>query len=66
MATEPPSSQNVRKQITPSNPHISPAQAIADAWNRETQESKQRWRKIDADVKLRYNSPKKSDSKPKM
>lgn len=45
---------------------VSPAQAIADAWRRETLENQEIWRRIDADVKTRFNVPRKPDRTSKM
>ncbi|KAF8236034.1 hypothetical protein L208DRAFT_1391465 [Tricholoma matsutake] len=64
MTTDSPPLSSVRKQ--PNNPNVSPAQAIADAWKRESAESQEKWRRIDANVRLRYNSPPRSDPKSRM
>lgn len=62
------SSLNIaRKQVAcPSGP-LSPAQAIAEAWKRESMENQEKWRRIDAEVKTRYNKPVRIlDRKTKM
>ena len=51
---------------TTTTPTVSPAQAIADAWKRETLENQEKWRRIDADVKTRFNVPRKPDRTSKM
>jgi len=58
MATDSASTHSIRKSVacTPSSP-LSPAQAIAEAWKRESQENQEKWRLIDAEVKARYNAP---------
>lgn len=43
--------------VPPSPKNLSPAEAIAEAWKRETEQSKARWRRIDEDVKRHYTSP---------
>ena len=47
-------------------PIVSPAQAIADAWNRETSENQEKWRRIDEYVQIRFNVPPKPDRTSKM
>ncbi|EKM54744.1 uncharacterized protein PHACADRAFT_258786 [Phanerochaete carnosa HHB-10118-sp] len=37
--------------------HMSPAEAIAQAWQRESEESKRHWRAADARTKERYYAP---------
>jgi len=49
-----PPSENTSATF-PSN--LSPFQAIAEAWKRESKESQEKWRKIDANIKKRYNEP---------
>ncbi|KAJ8077991.1 hypothetical protein PM082_000192 [Marasmius tenuissimus] len=39
---------------------MSPAEAIAEAWKRESEESKQRWMRLHADMKQRYSEPRTS------
>ncbi|TEB38507.1 hypothetical protein FA13DRAFT_1726175 [Coprinellus micaceus] len=52
---------------TPAAAPLSPlAQAIADAWKRESAESQDKWRRLDASVKTRYSTPRRPDTKPKM
>ena len=46
------------------SPTISPAQAIADAWEKESMESQDKWRRLD--VKIRFNAPRKPDRNAKM
>ncbi|KAG7446659.1 uncharacterized protein BT62DRAFT_1005948 [Guyanagaster necrorhizus] len=45
------------EQSPPSPKFLSPAEAIAEAWKRETEESKARWRRIDEDARRRYTNP---------
>jgi len=68
MATDSPSPspQSVRKNASSTSSTVSPAQAIADAWKRESLENQEKWRRIDADVKTRFNTPRKPDRKSKM
>jgi hypothetical protein len=43
-------------------PIVSPAQAIADAWNRETEDSREKWWRINEYVQKRFdNVPQKPD-----
>ncbi|KAL9711517.1 hypothetical protein Ac2012v2_004587 [Leucoagaricus gongylophorus] len=53
MASSPPAPQNSRKSAT-RTPHKSPAQAIADAWKRESPDSQEIWRKWDAETKRQF------------
>ncbi|KAF9527339.1 hypothetical protein CPB83DRAFT_856384 [Crepidotus variabilis] len=58
MASDSPSPNHVRKQVAcPPSPTMSPSQAIAEAWKRESMENQEKWRRVDADVKVRYNTP---------
>ncbi|ESK90879.1 hypothetical protein Moror_16465 [Moniliophthora roreri MCA 2997] len=41
-----------------SSPPLSPSEAIAGAWHRESAESKEKWRRIDANVRRRYEEPR--------
>ncbi|KAF6763141.1 hypothetical protein DFP72DRAFT_524833 [Ephemerocybe angulata] len=60
-------SRGGRKSAGPQTPLANPlAQAIADAWKRESAESQDKWRRLDASVKTRYNTPRRPDTKPKM
>ncbi|KAF9452783.1 hypothetical protein P691DRAFT_660059, partial [Macrolepiota fuliginosa MF-IS2] len=54
MASNSPSPQSTRKNVPHKSTTVSPAQAIADAWKRESLESQERWRKLDAEMKRRY------------
>ncbi|KJA27848.1 hypothetical protein HYPSUDRAFT_130443 [Hypholoma sublateritium FD-334 SS-4] len=66
MTSDSSSSKSLRRQVCPPSPTISPAQAIADAWKRESQENQEKWRKLDAEVKIRYSTPRRADRKTKM
>lgn len=67
MASDSPSPQSIRKNVSSKASPVSPAQAIAEAWKRESAESQERWWKIDADVKRRYEEGKKKQgTKTKM
>ncbi|KAF9472435.1 hypothetical protein BDN70DRAFT_886980 [Pholiota conissans] len=66
MTSDSSSPRGMRKEIRPASPTISPAQAIADAWKRESPENQEKWRKLDAEVKTRYNAPRKLNRKTKM
>ncbi|KAK0213217.1 hypothetical protein DFS33DRAFT_105360 [Desarmillaria ectypa] len=57
MTTDASSTQKGSGNITPSPKLLSPAEAIAEAWRRETEESKARWRRIDEDVRRHYTNP---------
>ncbi|KAK0240724.1 hypothetical protein EDD85DRAFT_376465 [Armillaria nabsnona] len=57
MTTDASSPRKGSGPIPPSPKILSPAEAIAEAWKRETEESKSRWRRIDEDVKRRYTNP---------
>ncbi|KAF8895738.1 hypothetical protein CPB84DRAFT_1682180 [Gymnopilus junonius] len=45
MASDSPSTHSVKKQVCPPNAPLSPAQAIAEAWKRETLENQEKWRR---------------------
>ncbi|KAF8893511.1 hypothetical protein BD779DRAFT_1506658 [Infundibulicybe gibba] len=66
MTSDSPPSNSTRKQSPPSSPKLSPAQAIAEAWKRESVETQQRWRNLDANVRSRYTAPRRKDPKAKM
>lgn len=67
MAADSPSPhRNVTNATNATTTPVSPAQAIADAWKRETLENQEKWRLIDADVKTRFNVPRKPDRTSKM
>ncbi|KAL7281497.1 hypothetical protein ACG7TL_004812 [Trametes sanguinea] len=46
-----------RTQTTTARSALTPAQAIAQAWMRESPESQQKWRKADALAKEKYMNP---------
>ncbi|KAI0759862.1 hypothetical protein BD413DRAFT_268594 [Trametes elegans] len=47
-----------RTQTSPAPPSpLTPAQAIAQAWMRESPEAQQRWRRADEEAKERYHNP---------
>ena len=49
------------------NPTLSPADAIAEAWKRESQESQEKWRREDAKVKNDYEARRRwKKDRPKM
>jgi hypothetical protein len=59
------SSLSIARECT-SGP-LSPAEAIAEAWKRESMENQDKWWRIDAEVKARYNKPVRNlDRKTKM
>ena len=67
MAADSPSPhRDVTNATNATTNSVSPAQAIADAWRRETLENQEKWRRIDADVKTRFNVPRKPDRTSKM
>ncbi|PPQ95309.1 hypothetical protein CVT26_008153 [Gymnopilus dilepis] len=66
MASDSPTTHSVRKHVYPPSSTLSPAQAIAEAWKRESKENQERWKKIDADVKTRFNAPRRPERKTKM
>ncbi|KAF8197892.1 hypothetical protein BJ912DRAFT_952481 [Pholiota molesta] len=66
MTSDSSSSHGVRKEVCPPSPTVSPAQAIADAWRRESPENQEKWRKLDSEVKTRYNADRKARPKTKM
>ncbi|TFK25209.1 hypothetical protein FA15DRAFT_590926 [Coprinopsis marcescibilis] len=67
MTADSQSPQGARKPVAPAPIPSSPlAQAIAEAWKRETQESQEKWRRMDANVRHRYNAPRRPDAKTKM
>jgi len=68
MATDSPSLLNARNLFAcPPNLTLTPAQAIAEAWKRESIENQEKWRRIDAEVKVRYSKPVRIlDRKTKM
>lgn len=66
MAADSPSPHRDVTNATNATPPVSPAQAIADAWRRESLENQEIWRRIDADVKTRFNVPRKPDRTSKM
>ncbi|PFH49745.1 hypothetical protein AMATHDRAFT_146939 [Amanita thiersii Skay4041] len=65
MTTHSPSPKSPQS-VFPPRPPLSPAQAIAEAWKRESVKSQERWRKIDAEVKLRYLESRQQDSRSKL
>ncbi|KXN90955.1 hypothetical protein AN958_03022 [Leucoagaricus sp. SymC.cos] len=65
MASNPPSPQKSRKSAVRPVP-ISPAQAIADAWKRESVESQERWRKLDTEMRRRYEDARRKQAQSKM
>ncbi|KAF9000581.1 hypothetical protein BDZ89DRAFT_1082244 [Hymenopellis radicata] len=49
------------------SPKLSPAQAISEAWKRESAESKERWRRLQEEAKRQYTNPRKRISRiPKL
>lgn len=54
------------KEISKQNTFISPAQAIADAWNKESLENQERWRKADILLRKQYSVPHKRARDSKM
>ncbi|KAK0462627.1 uncharacterized protein EV420DRAFT_1639845 [Desarmillaria tabescens] len=67
MTTDASSPPKGSRNIPPSPKLLSPAEAIAEAWKRETEESKARWRRIDEDVRRRYTNPhRKKERKTKL
>ncbi|RDB25228.1 hypothetical protein Hypma_007928 [Hypsizygus marmoreus] len=68
MSSDSPPLRSARKQTPPRppSPPPSPAQAIADAWKRESAESQEAWRRINARVRLRYTAPPRNDPKSKL
>jgi len=45
---------------------LSPAQAIAEAWKRESADNQEKWRRVDAEVKVKFDGARKSVRKGKM
>ncbi|GBE80465.1 hypothetical protein SCP_0301800 [Sparassis crispa] len=77
MAPDPPSfTKRPNNHLHPppmtQNVNLTPAQVIAQAWNRESQESQEQWRMADAKARQQYTSPhvwanaRKAASKGKM
>ncbi|KAF9462445.1 hypothetical protein BDZ94DRAFT_1261383 [Collybia nuda] len=66
MTSTSPPLRSIRKQSFPPSPTPSPAQAIADAWQRETSENQEKWKRINAAVGTRYATPARNVPKPKM
>lgn len=72
MPSDPPSPTHTphpsphRVQTTPAAstplPALSPAQAIAQAWHRESAEAQQRWRMADKRAKEQYVNPTRWDT----
>ncbi|KAF7427903.1 hypothetical protein PC9H_007120 [Pleurotus ostreatus] len=54
------------KEISKQNTFISPAQAIADAWNKESLENQERWRKADILLRKQFSLPHKRARDTKM
>jgi hypothetical protein len=49
------------------NPSLSPADAIAEAWKKESQESQEKWRREDMKIKLEYEARQRwKKDRPKM
>jgi hypothetical protein len=67
MTADSPSLNMARQQVTCTSGPLTPAQAIADAWERESTENREKWWQIEAAVKTRYNKPVRIlDRKTKM
>ncbi|KAF9023948.1 hypothetical protein BDZ89DRAFT_1069483 [Hymenopellis radicata] len=70
MTNDPSSGAQQRKRDAPSpkpSPKLSPAQAISEAWKRESAESKERWRRLQEEAKRQYTNPRKRISRiPKL
>ncbi|KAM6502096.1 hypothetical protein JOM56_002073 [Amanita muscaria] len=65
MTSRSPTPNNAQRGTLPSKA-LPPAQALAEAWKRESKQSQELWRRIDANVKLRYLAPRKRESRSKM
>jgi hypothetical protein len=63
-ADSPPPHRDVTNATNATTTPVSPAQAIADAWKRESLENQEKWRRIDTDVKTRFT--RKPDRTSKM
>jgi len=64
MTADSPSLNMARQQVP--GP-LTPAQAIAEAWKRESMENQEKWWRINEEVKARYNKPVRIlDRKTKM
>ncbi|KAI0823416.1 hypothetical protein BC628DRAFT_535227 [Trametes gibbosa] len=53
----PPKRPTAQRTQTPQRSALTPAQAIAQAWMRESPESQKKWRAADAQAKDRYTDP---------
>ncbi|KAF7782235.1 hypothetical protein Agabi119p4_1611 [Agaricus bisporus var. burnettii] len=56
MTSNPPPSPG---KDAPHRSMVSPAQAIAEAWKRETLESQERWRKLNEEMKRKYQEARR-------
>ncbi|EIW62787.1 uncharacterized protein TRAVEDRAFT_112771 [Trametes versicolor FP-101664 SS1] len=56
-ASRTPRPTTPRTQTPPRGSPLTPAQAIAQAWMRESPESKQKWRAADAQARDSYTNP---------
>ncbi|KIK09818.1 hypothetical protein K443DRAFT_81877 [Laccaria amethystina LaAM-08-1] len=66
MTSNSPSPHSAQKNVCPPSPTMSPAQAIAEAWKRESLESREKWVRADANVRARYDSRRSYGGKTKM
>ncbi|EDR11556.1 uncharacterized protein LACBIDRAFT_313883 [Laccaria bicolor S238N-H82] len=66
MKSNSPSPHSAQKNVCPPSPTMSPAQAIAEAWKRESLESREKWMRVDANVGARYDSRRTHGGKTKM
>jgi len=61
-----PSPDGVRKITNYTNPAVSPAEAIAMAWERETRKNQDIWRRIDQEVQRQYDKDNRKPDRSKM
>ncbi|KII92689.1 hypothetical protein PLICRDRAFT_172748 [Plicaturopsis crispa FD-325 SS-3] len=52
----PPDARHRRSPRQPAQRDLSPAQSIAEAWKRESEENQEKWRQAEAKVKQRYET----------
>jgi len=64
----PPKKNMVGGSLPPNlNPNLSPADAIAEAWRRESQENKEKWQREETKVRYDYEARRRwKKDRPKM
>ncbi|THU86548.1 hypothetical protein K435DRAFT_782813 [Dendrothele bispora CBS 962.96] len=59
---KPSTPRNKSNTTPPPSPPLSPAHSIAEAWRKESSDSKAMWRRINDNVRRRYNEARSGRS----